>query len=65
MPEREKVSTQLIIFYVAALLVSSVANSISFKQLLNHYKTRPDVAPEKAHDYEFFVNQVFAHYSVS
>ena len=57
LPDRNvhEVSRLRLIIYVISSILFTVANAITYKLMLNTYKSRDAAFP---HDYEFFVNQV-------
>jgi hypothetical protein len=56
MPRTEdEVATPVLLLYVVLNLVTGVMNSLSYKRMLNSFKSQDPASP---HNYEFFVNQV-------
>ena len=56
MPRREdEISSPLLLFYVLMNILTGVLNSLSYKKMLNSFKSQSKSNP---HNYEFFVNQV-------
>lgn len=53
----KKATSPRVAIYVGSSIIAAVANALTFKHLLNKFKSRP-VRGDTGHDYEFFVNQI-------
>ena len=57
MPRAEdKTSPALLLFYCFLMVTSAILNSLTYKKMLNSFKSQDPV--NHPHNYEFFVNQI-------